>query len=71
MPKSPAFTHPRTRRPQRKRARVICKSSSLLSHGLRRYEYDAANRLANVTTGIGVDAPTTRYVHHAPGPFGQ
>jgi RHS repeat-associated protein len=39
----------------------------MLSDGLRRYEYDAANRLANVTTGIGVDAPTTRYVHNALG----
>jgi RHS repeat-associated protein len=42
-------------------------NGALLSDGLRRYEYDAANRLANVTTGIGVDAPTTRYVHNALG----
>jgi hypothetical protein len=42
-------------------------NGAMLSDGLRRYEYDAANRLANVTTGIGVDAPTTRYVHNALG----
>jgi RHS repeat-associated protein len=35
--------------------------------GLRRYEFDAAGRLANVTTGSGIDAPTTRYVHNALG----
>jgi RHS repeat-associated protein len=66
MPKLPALTNLRTRSCLRKRARV-CKASNLLSDGLRRYEYDAANRLANVTTGIGVDAPTTRYVHNALG----
>jgi RHS repeat-associated protein len=42
-------------------------NGAMLSDGLRRYEYDAANRLANVTTGAGVDAPTTRYVHNALG----
>jgi RHS repeat-associated protein len=34
---------------------------------LRSYEFDAANRLADVTTGSGIDAPTTRYVHNALG----
>jgi hypothetical protein len=63
MSKSPVLTHPRTRSHLRKRARV-CKASAMLSDGLRRYEYDAANRLSNVTTGAGVDAPTTRYVHY-------
>jgi RHS repeat-associated protein len=42
-------------------------NGAMLSDGLRRYEHDAANRMANVTTGIGVDAPTTRYVHNALG----
>ena len=42
-------------------------NGAMLTDGLRRYEYDAANRLANVTTGAGVDAPTTRYVHNALG----
>ena len=42
-------------------------NGALLADGLRRYEYDAANRLANVTTGVGIDAPTTRYVHNALG----
>jgi RHS repeat-associated protein len=42
-------------------------NGAMLSDGLRHYEFDAANRLANVTTGSGVDAPTTRYVHNALG----
>ena len=42
-------------------------NGAMLSDGLRRYEYDAANRLANITTGVGIDAPTTRYVHNALG----
>jgi RHS repeat-associated protein len=42
-------------------------NGAMLSDGLRRYEFDAANRLANVTTGAGIDAPTTRYVHNALG----
>ena len=70
MPKTPAFTHAHTRRPPRLRPHApACKAkrSTLLTDGLRRYEYDAANRLANVTTGAGVDAPTTRYVHNALG----
>ena len=42
-------------------------NGSLLKDGLRSYEFDAANRLADVTTGSGIDAPTTRYVHNALG----
>ena len=42
-------------------------NGSLLRDGLRSYEFDAANRLGNVTTGTGPDAPTTRYVHNALG----
>jgi RHS repeat-associated protein len=42
-------------------------NGSLLKDGLRSYEYDAANRLADATTGAGIDAPTTRYVHNALG----
>ena len=42
-------------------------NGAMTGDGLRRYEYDAANRLANVTTGVGIDAPTTRYVHNALG----
>jgi RHS repeat-associated protein len=70
MPKSLAFTPVRTRSHQRLRIRAsVCKSRRITLHhpSLRRYEYDAANRLANVTTGSGVDAPTTRYVHNALG----
>jgi RHS repeat-associated protein len=42
-------------------------NGAMTNDGLRRYEFDAAGRLANVTTGAGVDAPTTRYVHNALG----
>ena len=42
-------------------------NGSLLRDGLRSKEFDAANRLGNVTTGTGPDAPTTRYVHNALG----
>jgi RHS repeat-associated protein len=42
-------------------------NGALLKDGLRSYEFDAANRLADVTTGVGIDAPTTRYVHNALG----
>jgi RHS repeat-associated protein len=42
-------------------------NGALLKEGLRSYEYDAANRLADATTGAGIDAPTTRYVHNALG----
>jgi RHS repeat-associated protein len=42
-------------------------NGAMTGDGLRRYEFDAANRLANVTTGAGVDAPTTKYVHNALG----
>jgi RHS repeat-associated protein len=42
-------------------------NGSLLKDGLRSYEFDAANRLADVTTGAGIDAPTTKYVHNALG----
>jgi RHS repeat-associated protein len=42
-------------------------NGAMLKDGLRSYEFDAANRLADVTTGSGIDAPTTRYVHNALG----
>jgi RHS repeat-associated protein len=42
-------------------------NGALLKDGLRSYEFDAANRLAGATTGAGIDAPTTRYVHNALG----
>ncbi len=42
-------------------------NGAMLKDGLRSYEFDAANRLGNVTTGVGIDAPTTRYVHNALG----
>jgi RHS repeat-associated protein len=42
-------------------------NGSMLKDGLRTYEFDAANRLANATTGTGPNAPTTRYVHNALG----
>jgi RHS repeat-associated protein len=42
-------------------------NGAMLKDGLRSYEFDAANRLADVTTGVGIDAPTTRYVHNALG----
>jgi RHS repeat-associated protein len=66
MPKRSVFPSIRTRSHPRLRIRAsVCRSA--LNPSLRRYEYDAANRLANVTTGAGVDAPTTRYVHNALG----
>ena len=66
---------PRTQPRHCVRARVKAQShnyqldanGSLLRDGLRSYEFDAANRLGNVTTGVGIDAPTTRYVHNALG----
>ena len=70
MPKSSVSTHLRKRSHPRLRIRAsACKTRriALRNPSLRRYEYDAANRLANVTTGAGVDAPTTRYVHNALG----
>ena len=42
-------------------------NGAMTKDGLRSYEFDAANRLGNVTTGVGIDAPTTRYVHNALG----
>ena len=42
-------------------------NGAMTKDGLRSYEFDAANRLADVTTGVGIDAPTTRYVHNALG----
>ena len=66
---------PRTQPRHCVRARVKAQShnyqldanGSLLRDGLRSYEFDAANRLGNVTTGVGSDAPTPRYVHNALG----
>jgi RHS repeat-associated protein len=42
-------------------------NGALTSDGLRRYEFDAANRLAAMTTGAVDTSPTTRYVHNALG----
>jgi RHS repeat-associated protein len=42
-------------------------SGALTSDGLRRYEFDAANRLAAMTVGAIDTSPTTRYVHNALG----
>jgi RHS repeat-associated protein len=42
-------------------------NGSMTSDGLRRYEFDAANRLAAMTVGAVDTSPTTRYVHNALG----
>ncbi len=42
-------------------------NGSLINDGLRRYEFDAAGRLAAMTTGALDSSPTTRYVHNALG----
>jgi RHS repeat-associated protein len=42
-------------------------NGALTSDGLRRYEFDAANRLAAMTVGAVDTSPTTRYVHNALG----
>ena len=71
MLKTRLFSRTRPRRCVRARvkANVRCFDANgvLLRDGLRSYEFDAANRLGNVTTGVGIDAPTTRYVHNALG----
>jgi hypothetical protein len=78
MPKTRHSKYPRSHTCPHARRRTLCTATSavnyqydangaMLSDGLRRYEFDAANRLANVTTGSGIDAPTTRYVHNALG----
>ncbi len=42
-------------------------NGSLISDGLRTYEFDAANRLAASTVGATDASPTTRYVHNTLG----
>lgn len=42
-------------------------AGDLLSDGLRSYQYDSQERLEKVTTGSGVDAPSTQYAHNALG----
>ncbi|WP_428000315.1 RHS repeat-associated core domain-containing protein [Acidovorax sp.] len=42
-------------------------AGDLLSDGLRTYQYDGQERLEKVTTGTGVDAPSTQYAHNALG----
>jgi RHS repeat-associated protein len=42
-------------------------AGDLLSDGLRSYQYDSEERLEKVTTGTGVDAPSTQYAHNALG----
>ncbi|MDP4076703.1 RHS repeat-associated core domain-containing protein [Acidovorax sp. A1169] len=42
-------------------------AGDLLSDGLRTYQYDSQERLEKVTTGTGVDAPSTQYAHNALG----
>jgi RHS repeat-associated protein len=42
-------------------------NGAMTSDGLRRYEFDAANRLAAMTVGASDTSPTTRYVHNALG----
>ncbi len=54
----------------RRRAIRACNYSangSLINDGLRRYEFDAAGRLAAMTTGALDSSPTTKYVHNALG----
>jgi RHS repeat-associated protein len=42
-------------------------NGAMTNDGLRRYEFDAANRLAAMTVGAVDTSPTTRYVHNALG----
>ncbi|MBB6561647.1 RHS repeat-associated protein [Acidovorax soli] len=42
-------------------------AGDLLSDGLRTFQYDSQERLEKVTTGTGVDAPSTQYAHNALG----
>lgn len=42
-------------------------AGDLLNDGLRSYQYDSQERLEKVTTGTGVDAPSTQYAHNALG----
>jgi RHS repeat-associated protein len=42
-------------------------NGALTNDGLRRYEFDAANRLAAMTVGAVDTSPTSRYVHNALG----
>ena len=42
-------------------------NGAITSDGLRRYEFDAANRLAAMTVGAVDTSPTNRYVHNALG----
>jgi hypothetical protein len=42
-------------------------NGAMTSDGLRRYEFDAANRLAAMTAGAFDTSSTTRYMHNALG----
>ncbi len=42
-------------------------AGDLLTDGLRTFQYDTQERLEKVTTGTGVDAPSTQYAHNALG----
>nr|WP_235514192.1 RHS repeat-associated core domain-containing protein [Acidovorax sp. Root217] len=42
-------------------------AGDLLTDGLRSFQYDSQERLEKVTTGTGVDAPSTQYAHNALG----
>jgi len=42
-------------------------AGDLLTDGLRTFQYDSHERLEKVTTGTGVDAPSTQYAHNALG----
>ncbi len=42
-------------------------AGDLLNDGLRTFQYDSQERLEKVTTGTGVDAPSTQYAHNALG----
>jgi len=42
-------------------------AGDLLNDGLRSFQYDSQERLEKVTTGTGVDAPSTQYAHNALG----
>ena len=47
--------------------RVSRRFTARASHSLRSYQYDSEERLEKVTTGTGVDAPSTQYAHNALG----
>jgi hypothetical protein len=58
MSKTSTFMHYGARNRLRQLVRP-CKAGALTSDGLRRYEFDAANRLAAMTVGAVDTSPTT------------